>query len=185
MLASLATCVCRRSSGHEWTESSSLHHTSDSVTRVNDSTRVTIFGDSDSTRVTLRKMVTRLKSSHVFHRMTRLESQSITRVRAIFTKSLSSWWTNPLRVHLKKWAFLLQWWSRLAQIFCFTCLVVLYYILWIKRPNMHRGRPETLFHWRVSRAQNIDTLSWFNSVFEHCYPGNRSHTVTWVFSRYQ
>jgi len=36
--------------------------TSDSVTRVNDSTRVKIFGDSDSTRVTLRKMVTRLQS---------------------------------------------------------------------------------------------------------------------------
>jgi len=35
---------------------------SDSVTRVNDLTRVTIFGDSDSTRVTLRKMVTRLES---------------------------------------------------------------------------------------------------------------------------
>jgi len=46
---------------------------SDSVTRV------TIFGNSDSTRVTLRKMVTRLESSHVFHRMTRLESQSMTR----------------------------------------------------------------------------------------------------------
>jgi len=65
-------------------------HDSDSVTRVNDSTRVTIFGDSDSTRVTLKKMVTRLDSSHIFHRMTRLESQSITRVRVIFTKSLSS-----------------------------------------------------------------------------------------------
>ena len=36
--------------------------TSDSVTRVNDSTRVKIFGDSDSTRFTLRKMVTRLES---------------------------------------------------------------------------------------------------------------------------
>ena len=52
---------------------------SDSVTRVNDSTRVTIFGDSDSTLVTFRKMVTRLDSSHVFHRMTRLELQSMTR----------------------------------------------------------------------------------------------------------
>ena len=34
----------------------------DSMTRVNDSTRVTIFGDSNSTRVTLREMVTRLDS---------------------------------------------------------------------------------------------------------------------------
>jgi len=52
---------------------------SDSVTRVNNSTRVTIFGDSDSTRVTLRNMVTRLVSSHVFYIITRLESQSMTR----------------------------------------------------------------------------------------------------------
>jgi len=34
---------------------------SDSVTAGNDSTRVTIFGDSNSTRVTLRRMVTRLE----------------------------------------------------------------------------------------------------------------------------
>jgi len=58
--------------------------------RVNYSTRVMIFGDSDSTRVVLKKMVTLLVSSHVFHRMTRLEPQSMTRVRVIFTKSLSS-----------------------------------------------------------------------------------------------
>jgi len=35
---------------------------SDGVTRVNDSTRVTIFGDSDMTRVTFRKIVTPLES---------------------------------------------------------------------------------------------------------------------------
>jgi len=46
---------------------------SDSVTRV------TMCGYSDSTRVTLRKMVIRIDSSHVFHRMTRLESQSMAR----------------------------------------------------------------------------------------------------------
>jgi len=44
----------------------SLLFRSDSVTRVNDSTRVTIFGDSDSTCVTLSKMVNRLESSLVF-----------------------------------------------------------------------------------------------------------------------
>ena len=60
----------------------------ESMTRL-DLTRVTIFGDSDSTRVTLRKMVTRLESSHVFHRMTRLESQAVTRVRVIFARSHS------------------------------------------------------------------------------------------------
>ena len=38
-----------------------------------------VFGYSYSTRVTLRKLVTWLISSHVFHRMTRLESQSMSR----------------------------------------------------------------------------------------------------------
>ena len=52
---------------------------SDSVTRVNDSTQVTTFGDSDSTRVTLRKMVTRLESRSLQNDSIRLESQSITR----------------------------------------------------------------------------------------------------------
>ena len=66
-------------------------YTSDSVTRVNDSTRVTFFGDSASTRVMLRKMLTRLASRFSQHDSTRLESQSMTRVRVIFTKSLSSW----------------------------------------------------------------------------------------------
>jgi len=39
-----------------------LYQASDTVTRVNDSTRVTVFGDSDSTRVTFSKMVTQLES---------------------------------------------------------------------------------------------------------------------------
>ena len=54
-------------------------NSSDSLTRVNDSSRVTNFDDSDSTRVTLRKIVTRIDSSHVFYKMTRLESQSMAR----------------------------------------------------------------------------------------------------------
>jgi len=36
-------------------------------------TQVKHFGESDLTWITLRKMVTRFVSSHVFHRMTRLE----------------------------------------------------------------------------------------------------------------
>jgi len=49
---------------------------SDSVTRVIDSTRFTIFDDSDSTRVWLRKW--QHDSCHIFHRMTRLGSHSMT-----------------------------------------------------------------------------------------------------------
>ena len=80
------------------------------MTRVNDSTRVTIFGDSsrlkslflpnDSTRITIDD--------------SRLESES-------FLQNLqrSDW----------------QWRSTLAQTFCFDCLVMLWYILRIKCPQ--------------------------------------------------
>jgi len=63
----------------QWRRNEFTLDCSDCVTRINHSTRVTIFHDSDATRVTLRKMVTRLGSTHVFHGMTRLESQSMTR----------------------------------------------------------------------------------------------------------
>jgi len=56
-----------------------MESSSDSVTRVSDSTRVTIFGDSDSTRITLRKMKTRLESRFSQNDSTRLESWSMTR----------------------------------------------------------------------------------------------------------
>jgi len=49
---------------------------SDSLTRVNDSTWVTNFGDSVSTRFTLRTMVTPHESIHFFPKMTRLRSES-------------------------------------------------------------------------------------------------------------
>jgi len=101
-----------------------IHQISDSVTRFNDSTRLTIFSDSDSTRVTF--FTEWLDSSHSHW----LE----TRVRVIF-KALSPWWTNPVRLHAKKEHFLLQWWSRLAEIFCFAYLVVLCCILRIKLPQ--------------------------------------------------
>jgi len=64
---------------------------SDSVTRVNDSNRVTIFGDSDSTRVTLKKMVTRLES--------RFSQNESTRVNyPLYTAQLldSRWIGNPI-----------------------------------------------------------------------------------------
>ena len=34
------------------------------------------------------------------------------------------------------------------------------------------------FHWGTTRAENIDTLSWFNIVFAHRNHGNEPHTVT-------
>jgi len=69
---------------------------SDSVTRVNDSTRATTFGDSDSIGVMLSKMVTRLDSCHVFNRITRLESQSMTLIRVV--KVFLRRFRDPIRV---------------------------------------------------------------------------------------
>jgi len=98
----------------------------------------------DSSHV--EKMVIRLASSHVFHRMTRLESQSMTRVRVIFTKSLSSWWANPVRLHTKKWGFFASVMIKIGGNFLFwlsSCAM-----LQSSVPNLRRGRPETLLSLR-------------------------------------
>jgi len=41
---------------------------------------------------------------------------------------------------------------KMAQMLCFACLVVLCYILRIKRLNLHGGRPETFFSLRVQQG---------------------------------
>jgi len=56
-----------------------LFYGNDSVTRVNDSTRVTIFGDSDSSHVEKNGDSTRLESRFLHNDSTGLESQSMTR----------------------------------------------------------------------------------------------------------
>ena len=114
-------------------------YASDSVTRVNDSTRVTISGDLDSTRVIFRKMVTRLDWSHVFHRITRLESQSMTRDSSLCHFYKISWVPDGPTHFVctqRNELFLLHWWSKLPQIFCFVCLFVLCCILRIKCPQL-------------------------------------------------
>jgi len=71
-----------------------------------ETTRVTIFGDSDSTRVTLRKMVT---DSTLFTFLTEwLDSTRVT----IYDSTVESesflqsrWWTNPVGLYTKKWSF--------------------------------------------------------------------------------
>ena len=134
------------------------------------STRVTNFDESDSTRVTLRKMVTGFDSSHVFHRMTRIDSSHSqwlgTRVKVIFTKFLSFWWANPVSLHTKKWAFSASVMIKIRRNFLF----------WLSSLAMLQFKDQTSptcmdvdlrlrFHWGVSRAQYIDTLSWFNVEF--------------------
>jgi len=87
---------------------------SESVTGVSDSTRVTIFGDSDSTRFTLTKMVTRLES----------QSMTLDWSQSPFYKISEPLMDKPSSfTHTEMSTFLLQWWSKLAQIFCFASLV--------------------------------------------------------------
>jgi len=90
-----------------------------------------MFGDSDSSRVTLKKMVTRLESSYFFHKMTWLESQSMNRdsSHSLFYTSLSFWWTKPVRLHTKKWAFLASVMIKIGEnfLFCHSSRAVLHF----------------------------------------------------------
>jgi len=88
----------------------------DNVIKVNDSTRVTIFGDSDSTRVTWRTMGTRVI----------INSQSR------FYKVSEPLMDEPILFPHKQMSFFLHYWKRLAQTFCFDSLSVLHNILRIK-----------------------------------------------------
>jgi len=150
---------------------------SDSMTRVNDSTWVMICGDSDSTWSRWEKWW--LDPSHIFHKMTRLESQSMTRVRFIFTISLSSWWTNPVRLHTKKWAFYASVTIKIGAnfLFCLSSCAMLHFKDQVSPPCIEVDL-KPCFHWEVSRAQYIDTLSLFNVVFTYRDHGSGSHTVT-------
>jgi len=97
----------------------------ESMTRL-DSTRVTIFRDSDSTRVTLSSFLWWLDSSHVFYQMTRLDSSHIkwlvTRVRVIFRKSPNTCWQTLLVCTQRNEPLLVHWslagclWSMLSAL---------------------------------------------------------------------
>ena len=166
---------------------------SDSVTRVNDSTRLEPWFLVTLTRITLRKMVTRLASSHVFHRMTRLDlshNQWLeTRVRVIFAESQSLWSTNPVRLHAKKWSFFGPVMIKIGPNF----------LLWVSSRVILYPKGQAfiictevdlrcVFHWGARRAQYrpIDTPSWSNQVFAYRDNGSRSHRLLshWVFSRW-
>jgi len=157
------------------------------ITWLQSMTRVTIFGGSDSTRITLKKMVTRLDSSHVFQRMTRLESQSMTtRVRVIFAKSQSLWLTNPVCLHTKKWSF-----------FCPVVITIgANFLFWLSSRVMVYPKGQVfitctevdlrfVFHWGARRAQYrpTDTSSWSNQVFAYLIMAVDHILLLWVFSR--
>jgi len=146
------------------------------------------IGDSDSTRVTLKKMVTRLES--------RFSQNDSTRVTVI--DSSHSHWLESESFLQSHWVpggqtqfvcaqrnedFWLKWWSRLGEIFYFDCLVVLCCSLRIKCPQLAlRQTRDFAFTEGSAGAQYIDTLLWFNVIFAYRDYGSGSHTVTlWLF----
>jgi len=102
-----------------------------------------------------------------------------TRVGVIFTKSLSSWWTNPVRLHTNKWAFCASVMIKIGAnfLFCLSSCAVLHFKDQLSPPYVEVDL-RLCCHWGVSRAQYIDTLSWFNVVFAYRDHGSGSHTVT-------
>ena len=127
---------------------------SDSVTRVN-----------DSKWVTLRKMVTQLKS--FFHRMTRLESQSMTRdtSQSHFHKISEFLMDKTSSFAHKEMSIFFA--SVIIKIggnflFCLSSRAILHVKDHVS-PTYIEGDLRLCFHWGVSRTQYIDTLSWFKS----------------------
>jgi len=110
---------------------------SDSESWANDSTRVTILGDSDSTRVRLKKMTTRLESRFSQHDSTRITVNDSRLESGSFLQNfrVPDGQTQFVCTQRNE-DFLLQWWSRLGESFCFDCLVVLCCILRIKCPQL-------------------------------------------------
>jgi len=156
------------------------------VVNVSDSvTRVTIFlwlgldlshveKNGDSTGVTF--FTEWLDSSH--------NQWLETRVRVFFTKSLNLWWTNPVHLRTKKWAsFALAMIKIIANFLsCLSSPSMLHFKHQVS-PTCTEVEQRHFFHWEVSRAQYIDTLSWFNVLFAYSDHDSGSHTAT--FSLFQ
>jgi len=69
--------------------------------------------------------------------------------------------------------------TKIGEIFCFDCLVVLCCILRMKCPQLaYRQTWDFAFTEGSVRAQYIDTLLWFNVVFAYRDHGSGFHTVT-------
>jgi len=121
---------------------------SNHIEKNDDSTRLeSCFSQNDSTRVTVND--SRLESESFLQNLWVPDGQT----QCVCTQ------TNE--------DFLLQWWSRLGEIFRFDCLVVLCCILRIKCPKLRRGADLRLyFHGGVSRGTIYWHLWWFNVVFE-------------------
>ena len=109
------------------------------------------------TRLELRNMVTRLESRFSQNDSTRVtvnDSRLETRVRVIFTISLSSWWTNPVRLHTKKWAFYASVMIKIGAnfLFCLSSCAMLHFKDQVSPPCVEVDR-RLCFH--QGRSQDV------------------------------
>jgi len=138
---------------------------------------------NDSNRPDSRYLVTRTRLT--FRKdgdSTRLEScfsQNDSVESVIFTKSLSSWWTNPVCLHTKKLVFFASVMFKIGANFLFflSCCFMLQFEDQVST-TCTELQLRLFFHWWASRAQYVDTLSWFNEVFAYCDHGSWPHAVT-------
>ena len=99
-----------------------------------------------------------LDSSHIFHRMTRLDSIHShwleIRVRFIFQKSMSPCWTIPLRLHTKKRGFFASVMIKIGAnfLFCLSSRSMLHFKDCVF-PTCMEVDLRLCFHWDVSKAQ--------------------------------
>jgi len=159
-----------------------IHNGSDSVTRVNDSTRVTIIGDSDSTRVTLRKMMTRLES--------RFSQNDSTRVTINDSRLESESFLKNLRACDRQTQFVCI--QRKDNFFGPVMIKIgANFLFWLSSRVILYPKGQVFitytevdvrfaFHWGARRAQYrpTDTSSWSNQEFAYHDNGSRPHTVT-------
>jgi len=143
------------------------------VTRVNDSARVMIFGDSDSTWVTLSKIATRLESR--FSQNDSIESQSMTE------SFLLNFWAYGRQTQLvcTQWSFFASVMFKIGAkcLFWLSSCAVLPF----KNEVFHLEQNyawDFAFHCWANWAQYTDILSKFNAVFAYREDGSRPHTVT-------
>jgi len=109
-----------------------------------------------------------LDSSHVFHKMTRPESHSMThfyKISEFLMDKPSSFAHKEMRIFCfsddQHWGNFLFWLFSCAMLH--TCV---------------KAGLRLCFHWGSVGAQYIDTLSWFNVVYAYHHHGSGSHTVT-------
>jgi len=140
-----------------------------------------ICGDSDSTRVTLRKMVIRLES-----RFSQNESIWVTvndSSQSNFYNIFEFLMDKPSSFAHKKWAFFASMMIKIGAnfLFCLSSFAMLQFKDQVSPPCLEVDL-RFCFHGEVSRAQYIDTLSWHLNIVIMAvglilWP--------WVFSSYQ